>query len=229
MKKIVLAALILGMLISTSCLTSLQPLVTYDTITEDNRIIGNWQRDDIVFKVEKFELSAIYKEVAESIERKNDDSKKQKPLTEKERQDSILYKHGYSVSYQKDGIAYYMFASLTRINNQTYLQMLPIVIDDPSNPDGSGLDYTFDYLPAMTFAKVEIKNNHTLQLHFPAGGFVQEQIESGNMRVKHASDRQFETFLITASTRDLRSFFEKYGHDERLFRQENSVTLTRKG
>jgi hypothetical protein len=228
MKAINLAALMLCMLLSSSCLTSLQPLVTYDTVTEDNRIIGTWQSDDGVYQVEKFTLSPIYKEVVEGINVK-DDAQNKKPLTEKEKKDSILYSHAYSVSWEKDGIKYYMFGSMTRINNELFLELFPIVVDDPERQDGNGLDYTFDYLATITFARVDIVNNNKVQLHFPSGDVIKEQIEKGNMRLKHEDDRRFETFLVTASTRDLRSFFEKYGHDERLFGKENSFTLTRKG
>jgi len=76
---------------------------------------------------------------------------------------------------------------------------------------------------------VEILNNNSLVLKFLNGDFIKQQIAKGNMRIRHQEDKLFESFLVTASTYELTQFLQKYSHDERLFNQENSVTLTRKG
>jgi len=47
-------------------------------------------------------------------------------------------------------------------------------------------------------------------------------------RIKNETDELYGTFLITASTRELQQFLEKYGNDSRFFNKENSVTLNRK-
>jgi hypothetical protein len=229
MKIICLAVLSLSMLLTTSCLTSVHPLVTFQTITEENSLVGTWQQGEDIYKVEKLMESEIFKEIENSIENKGKENEKKKPLTGKEKEDSIFHSHAYTVSFSKDGIAYYMTGSLTRIDGQLYMELFPIVIDDKEESDGSGLDYSFDYLPGITVAKVDLQNKNTLQLHFPDGDYIKKQINNGNIRIRHEKDNWFDTFLITAPTRDLRSFFQKYGHDERLFSKENSVTLTRKG
>ena len=229
MKSFSLAALLLVMLPSSSCLPSLQSLVTYDNVTEDNRIIGTWLHDNTDFKVEKLEQSAIYNEIVEGIDVKEEDGQEKKPLTTRLRQDSILNSHAYAITYHEEDITYYLLATLTKVNTDLFIQLNPIVIDDPQSPNGSGLDYTFDYLSAATFAKVVISNNNMVQLQFADGDHIKDLIQKGNMRIKHESDNLFGTFLVTASTRDLRSFFEKYSHDERFFSKKNSFTLTRKG
>lgn len=228
MKIISLAGLALGMLLSTSCLTSLQPLVTVDTIIEETRLEGNWQQGKDMITVEKLTKSSIYREIGTSIMTKGNEVASQKPLTGNDKRDSILYSHAYSITFIRNGITYYMLGALTKIGNSHFLEMYPIVLDDPQQPDGNGLDYTFNYLPGSTFARLDVDNN-TLQLHFPDGDYIKQQVNNGNFRIKHEKDALFQTFLVTASTRDLRMFLEKYSHDKRLFNKGNSVTLTRKG
>jgi hypothetical protein len=229
MKIICLAALSLSILLTTSCLTSVHPLVTIHNIVEENSLIGTWQQGEETYKVEKLRESALYREIENSVQIKDNENAKKEPLRGKEKEDSIFQSRAYCVSFSKEGIDYYMSGSLTRIDGQLYMELYPIVIDDKTQPDGSGLDYTFDYLPGITIAKLDLRSDNTVQLHFPDGDYIKKQINEGNIRIKHEKDNWFDTFLITASSRDLRSFLQKYGHDQRLFSKENSVTLTRKG
>ena len=49
-KRLFLAALITSVAFLSSCLTSLNRLVTYSTVSSDNRISGNWQLEDVSYK-----------------------------------------------------------------------------------------------------------------------------------------------------------------------------------
>jgi len=222
MKISILIAIVISF---TSCLTSLHPLVTADKVVSEDRVVGNWVHDDVTIHIERFLQSEVYKNLTKMSGGLNNFNNGNAAL---QKQDSILYAHGYSVSYRKDGVDYFMFGAVTKIGNNFYFDLLPVIADDPKNQEGTGFEYTNDYLPAFTMAKLEI-NKNALNLHFLDGDFIKAQIKSGNMRIKHEKDAMFETFVVTASSVELRQFIEKYGHDERLFDKENSVTLTRKG
>ena len=122
-----------------------------------------------------------------------------------------------------------MFAALTRVGNSLFFDLIPIVADDPKHQGETGFEYMNYNLPTFSIAKVEIANNQNIQLRFLNGDYIKELIKSGNVRIKHEKDELFETFVVTASSAELRQFLTKYGHDERLFSKENSITLTRKG
>ena len=79
-----------------------------------------------------------------------------------------------------------------------------------------------------TIARVEFSNTNTMKLDFIDGGYLYDQIKAGRMKIKNETDELYGTFLITASTRELQQFLEKYGNDSRFFSKENSVTLIRK-
>ena len=61
MKKIILPFLILTSLIQFSCVTSWQPLVTYNTAIADNRLTGTWNSEGQDYIVEKVFDSPAYK------------------------------------------------------------------------------------------------------------------------------------------------------------------------
>jgi hypothetical protein len=223
MKNIITVAILLAT-IFTSCLTSLHPLVTPDRVTTDNRVVGTWITDGDTVIIERFLDSETYSMVKKlgsvtGISRNAGQSEL----------DSIMYPKGYCVSYRKDGVDYFMFGALIRIDKDLYLDLLPIIADDPNNKEGTGYEYTNDYLPTFTMAKIEISSSNNMTLHFVNGDFIRDQVRKGNVRIKHEQNPLFETFMVTASSKELQQFISKYGHDDRLFNKENSVTLTRKG
>jgi hypothetical protein len=195
-------------------LTSLQPLVTKGNIVTDNRITGRWQHDGQVIQIE-------------NINRENRvSSGTMKRSTNKN--DSVFISKTYRVVFEQKGIRHVMSGALTRIDNNLFFELMPALISDPEQPDGSGYEYAFDYLDSFTFGKLSINNNE-LTLQFLNGDFIKEQINNGTMRIRHEKDELFGTFLITASSADMQQFILKYGNDDRLFSTKNSITLTRKG
>lgn len=214
------------MMMHSSCITSLHPISTPETVISDNRVIGTWESDDDIIRIEKFMDSEPYNGLVK-LKPVTDASLSSTPAQRKE--DSILYAKGYSVHFKKNDVEYYMFGGLTRINNSLYFDLIPVIVNDPKNPESTGYEYTNDYLPTFTMARLEMTGNNSLTLRFLNGDFIKEQLKQGRIRIKHEKDELFDNFLVTASSEELREFLAKYGHDERLFSKENSVTLTRKG
>jgi hypothetical protein len=211
--------------IFTSCLTSLHPITNARNVLREDRMLGNWIcNDEDIIRIQKFKESDFHKSLLRTTGRQTYHA--EEPGF---REDSIMYANGYNVEFNKNGVKYSLFGAITRIGGELYIDLLPIIAEDPKNAEGSGYEYLPEYLPAFSMAKLEVKNNNLVNLHFLNGDFIKEQIKNGNVRIGHEYDNLFETLLITASTEQLHQFFEKYGHDQRLFKKENSVTLTRKG
>ena len=221
MKKLFLPFLILISFIQFSCVTSWQPLVTYNTAIADNRLTGTWNSEGQDYIVEKVFDSPAYK-------RQKDQSFT--PFIKKGSKDSILYSKSYMIRYNKDKIEYHLFCSMIKINGQVFMN---ITIAD-WNSNGADVDEPhlsqnwIDRLHTYTIARVQFSNANTIKLYFIDGNFLYNQIKGGRMKLKHQSDDLYDTFVITASPNEMQQFIQKYGNDDRFFDKENSVTLIRK-
>ena len=223
MKRIIVAGFIC--LALSACVTTLHPLVTYDKVITDERLAGKWKSDDREFIVQQFYKSNLYKLHQKEIEDAIGSEKKEK--TGKATGDSILYSKSYIIEYIKGGIQYDLLGSLIRLNGQLFMNFSPLNSSNINTAKDSSLDPASS-LSTCTIAKVKIINSNTLKIDFLDGGFIYDQINSGHLKIKNERDDLYDTFLITASTEELRRFLEKYGNDSRLYGKENSVTLNRK-
>jgi hypothetical protein len=227
MNKIIIIVIVTTLaILQASCLTSLQPLITAGNAIKENRVTGTWQYNNNVFHVEEMTKSKLFSEIKKSIVAKGGEFQ---PITGKDREDSIYYSKAYMISFKKKGADHYYAAGFTHIGNDLFMDLFPVLLEDSTNQNTSYSPFSIDYAPTFTIAKVEILNNNSMVLKFLNGDFIKQQIAKGNMRIRHQEDKLFESFLVTASTYELTQFLQKYSHDERLFSQENSVTLTRKG
>jgi len=223
MKKIIAPFLILTSLIQFSCVTSWQPLVTYNTAIPDNRLTGTWKSEGQDYIVERVFDSPAYKK------------QKNEPITtllKKGIKDSILYSKSYIMRYTKNKIEYHFFCSMIKINSQVFMNIIVADITSVNNgADVSELQLSqnwSDRLHTYTIARVQFTNTNTIKLDFINGSFLYDQIKDGRMKLKHESDDLYDTFVITASPNELQQFIQKYGNDDRFFNKENSVTLIRK-
>ena len=223
MKKIIVSFLITASLFQFSCVTSWQPVVTYNTAIPDNRLIGTWNSEGQDYIVERVFESAAYKK------QKNEPIT---PLIKKGIKDSILYSKSYIMRYTKDKIEYHFFCSMIKINNEVFMNM--IVADITSINNGGDISELhlsqnwLDRLHTYTIARVQFTNTNIIKLDFIDGSFIYDKIKNGRMKLKHESDDLYDTFVITASPNELQQFIQKYGNDDRFFDKENSVTLIRK-
>lgn len=141
--------------------------------------------------------------------------------------DSVVFSKRYSVIFKHNNYRHIMMGSLTRIGNNLFIELEPEAINDKM-VDGTGLEYGFDYAPSYSIGKVKFDNNQ-LSIQFLNGDYIKELINTGRVRIKHEKDELFGSFLITASSDELKQFLEKYGDDDRLYSKNGSLTLTRKG
>jgi len=221
MKKIITTALIVTCLLQSACVTTLQPLVTYDTIITDDRIAGKWNSDEREITVLPFPKSDFYNDHKKEFE-------KGKERTTKEIRDSILFSKAYLIEYTKDGFKYELLGGIIRINGQLFMNFTPVNSASVTNSSEEININPGNSLSGNTIAKVEIKGSTTIKLDFLDGGFIYDQVKAGHLKIKNERDDLYDTFLITASTADLQKFLEKYGKDSRFYNKENSVILNRK-
>jgi len=225
MKKIIFALTIV-VVTATSCVTSLQPLVTYKTAIADNRIEGTWRQNEQEYMVQNFFSSNFYKKNKKDLEKKRKENNGQ--LSEKDKKDSTLFSKSYMIKYTKDGIEYLLFGSMIKLNSGLFMNFTPA---DLKITDSTIKEPEIDFgnrLNTYTIARVQFNKTNTLQLDFIDGGFLYDQVKAGRIKIKNERDELYDTFLITASTSELQQFLEKYGEDSRFFNKENSVTLSRK-
>ena len=226
MKKILFILSIILLFSASSCVTTLQPVVTYNTAVTDSRLEGSWEQDGQEYIVKKVFNSELYDKFKDDIEKSRIESGK---LSEKEKKDSVLYSKSYIIKYIKDGIAYELFGNMIKLNGRLFMNFTPADM----NTTGPSIDKEkvaniSNTLYGHTIARVQFNNNNSLSLDFIDGGYVYDEIKAGHMKIKHEIEENYDTFLITASTSELQQFLEKYGDDKRFFNKENSVTLIRK-
>ena len=226
MKKTIFIISIAILVTASSCVTTLQPLVTYNTAIADNRLEGGWQQDGEEYMVQKVFNSDFFKKNQKDLEKSRKENNGQ--LSEKDKRDSVLFSKSYLIKYSKDGIQYLLFGSLIKLNGRLFMNFKPV---DMTEIDTSNTEIEINLsnrLDSYTIARVQFTNNNIMKLDFIDGGYLYDQIKAGHMKIKNETDELYDTFLITASTKELQQFLEKYGNDSRFFNKENSVTLSRK-
>jgi len=215
MKKLLIIALVASL---QSCISSLQPLVTLETITTDQRITGVWGNNESIYTIVPLPES----DYAKGTEQDNKDAK---PLNAEEKRDSMLLRKMYVVSIKENGVAYNFGAKLIKLNGQLFADLYPLSMNDGKAKEDPFVASN-DYLPGFSIAKIEL-NGGNMTIKFIDGEFVSTQVREGRMKLKHESNELFGTFMVTASTEELKQFISKYGNDERIFSKNTTITLTR--
>jgi hypothetical protein len=226
MKKTNFIVSIVILVTASSCVTTLQPLVTSNTAIADNRLEGTWEQDGEEYIVQKVFNSDFYKKNKKDLEKSRKENNGQ--LSDKDKRDSVLFSKSYMIKYTKNGIQYLLFGSMIKLNGRLFMNFTPVDLtttDSTNKENEINLD---NRLNSYTVARVQFTNSSIMKLDFIDGGYLHDQIKAGRMKIKNETDELYDTFLITASTNELQQFLEKYGNDSRFFNKENSVTLNRK-
>lgn len=198
----------------SSCLTVLQSLITPENIITDNRIEGLWKESDSkAILVQKF-MNSKFKNVF------TDPEMKEWKYT---RDDSIYLTKLYVVTFQEENLDYTWLAGLVKIRDQYYLNLRPEECLDSKGEKAYDLGKE-----TSSIAKLEWKNNNTLAICFLNGDNIKKIILEDRARIKHAYDPLFGTFVITASSRELEQFLEKYGNNESLYKGSDPIIIRRK-
>ena len=212
MKNIFISVTVLLSFNLTSCLTSLRHLATYQNIVTDNRITGLWENGGKQILVTEFGKTSYVKLFEEARREKI-------PFTVK---DSIFTLKHYIITYREKELDYTWVAAIVNIGKLSFVSLTAescFHFSEDISPSGSA---------SYSFAKLEWNNSNSFQLRFLDGDYIKEIILSGKARISHDYDPLFGTFVITASVEELEKFLEKYGNDERLFKNGETINMIRK-
>jgi hypothetical protein len=223
MKKLfVFLSGVVFMLLQSSCVGSLHSLATYKTIITDKRLNGTWSDGKDVFTIQPL--------IEGELAREKDGSKTKLGLGDSP-QEITFYSNAYLITIKQKGIEYLMLGALSKVNDRLFVDVMSFTVKDPKKPEdkGSGFEFSVDYLPTSSIAQIQFLDKNRLSIKYLNGDFIKEQVTKGNLRLKHEQDNLFGSFVITASSFELKQFLEKYGHDERLYYSKDSTILTRKG
>lgn len=205
-----------------ACVTSLQPLATPATMVMDKRLSGEWNDGKTAMSIQPLVESNILRE---------DDGSRKLPLGETEEEIAFNSKT-YLITIKQKDMDYLMIGALSKINDQLFIDIMSLGGKDPEKGEvygGAGFEFSTNYLHTFSIAKLEFAGDNKVVIKYLNGDFIKEQVSKGNLKLKHEKDNLFDSFLITASSFELKQFLEKYGHEERLYLKEDSIILTRKG
>jgi len=234
MKKTVMALSLVIVVGLSSCISSLNPLITYTNIECFDAAIGMWKDDDAMeVKIEKFHGSGLEREF--QMQEKKDSEKKghkPKPLSQEE----IKYQNNvYILSFIKNGVQHVMILSFTRINSNLFAQFAPLIaFEENKKSYDAGLIIKndtahralWDFGKDQTFSFAKVKLNAGQLQFIPFNGdYMQTLLAKGAVSIPFEEDRWFDTTLITASADQLQKFFHKYGNDERLFNKKHTLVF----
>jgi hypothetical protein len=217
----------------SSCVTSVNPLVTYGNIINNDAVVGVWTGEDQTVKIEKAIGSEIFLFNEDNSKKKKTPEQELKEMPAGERN---VLQNGYIVNFYADGKGYYMALLFTSINGDLFAQLQPLQAfvmkenEKLSSRMGNAKEYPVklgsEFIETYTFAKVSI-NNNVMIVKFIDYNFLDKQLKAGTIGIRYEDDNVFQNRLITASTEDLQKFISKYGKDARLYTKESTLVLTR--
>lgn len=201
---------------------TVQPVATAQTIVTDQRVVGSYQDGGATISIMQAKDSKLFE-----AERK--DGKKVSVYGDS-KEEIAFYSKAYIITIEQGDLKYILAAALTNIKGQLFMDILSVTAGKKNerNNDGLGFEFNSNYFATFNIAKVGFGQNGQLSLQFLRGDFVKEQVLAGRMLLKHEYEPLFDSFLITAPSKDWYQFLEKYGQDQRLF-EAKPLVLNRKG
>ena len=118
-----------------------------------------------------------------------------------------------------DTIETVMVVNLTKIGSDTYMDFFPYTLKDERVRGRFGSNF----INGHTFAKVNIKDGQLAIQSFNYD-YITQLIKEKRIRLTHENLGD-DDIILTASTQELRAFIKKYGNDQRLFEDEEYLTV----
>jgi hypothetical protein len=229
-----------------SCIpTSIHPFYTEETLITADEIVGSWKEEEISLELD---VSTI---TIDGVEYKSEKNNKVTLFEEWNftKSDKKGNYHLEIISPDQDIIQAYMehfeaddpssvklisdqlskkkdYKSQTlhldvhtfKIDKQVYLNFYP----DQSEMNGTDGFYEYHLLPVHSFAKL-INKDGQMELKFLNRNKFSKLIENQMIKIKH--EKTDDHIILTASTRNLQKFIEKYGEDDSLFDKEGKILI----
>jgi len=194
----------------TGCfLQSVHPLVKPENSQFVEGVIGTWEDEDqrwIFARPENVPETLNQIDGFEGINEEIDDEEKEE------------LEFGYLVVHEdkEDKTISVFIGHFIELNEQLYFDLFPLDVW------GTGL-LENHYFPVHTFSKIELQNGD-MNISLFKSSWIKEQIEDNRVRIKH--EKTEEGVLITASTKELQRFVERYGETDEAFEDPISLQKT---
>ena len=210
-KTLLIATCIL--FLSSCVVKSLNPFYTKKTISFDERFVGTWTDSKkgnwtvIPFKDEITKENPIEKMKNEDIQLYNE------------------YKNSYYIQRNYQGEEALFIATPFNVNNQTFLDFYPLEYqDDINNLLQKHLIYTH------SLVKYDVSESGEIEIKWLDEKKVESLFKNKKIKIEHKRIGVLkENFLLTASSKELNKFIEKYtkSKDENKWDTSTKYTLTK--
>ncbi len=207
--------LILAILLFSSCIVkSLHPFYTKDSLSFNEKLLGNWTDNKkgqwtVESMIDKFE-----QEKKEGVELSAED------LLALE-----TYKEGYYITYIKKDKEAAFIAMPFKINEQYFLDFIPIEIED----DEINSLAAEHLLKTHSVTKLDINSDKDLTFSWLSEDRINNLFSANKIRLKHENIGFQEDLLLTASSEELYAFIKKFMNAdiEDKWKKADMLTLAR--
>ncbi|MUU77546.1 hypothetical protein [Winogradskyella endarachnes] len=187
--------LILVVLLFSSCIVkSLQPFYTKDSLSFNEKLLGNWVDN----KKGEWNVESIKSKIEE-------DEKNGLKLSKEELKTFEIYKEGYYITYLKKEKEAGFIAMPFKIKEQYFLDFIPIEIED-EEINSLAAEHL---LKTHSVAKLDTNSEAVVSLSWLSEEHIKDLFENQKIRLKHENVGFQQDLLITASSEELQSFLKK--------------------
>jgi hypothetical protein len=134
--------------------------------------------------------------------------------------------NAYEMRCNKDGKDAVFVAHLFKLENELYLDFLPLASDN------EGLTiFDLHLLPTHSVGRVEIINDRELQIKWFNEEWLTSLFNDNKIKISHETIPDFNDkeknnyYVLTASTQELQKFIIKYGHEDAAFDDNDTMWL----
>jgi len=209
-------------IILSSCVFSLFPIYTEETLVYDPGLIGKWELDETVIEITKGELTASKNMKTEKVD--GAISLKETPGEGDSPEDikKHLAKAGYTFTVSTEDEIHQYKVHLVDIGGEHYLNLYPV--DSNGKYSAKEADpYADNLYPVHTFMKVEFDAQQLKLINFNLEK-LNKMFKKNLIRLRHeiVYDKLMSTksdgdVIITAKSEEIQKFIKTYAKDPSVF------------
>jgi hypothetical protein len=208
-----------GLLMLNSCIVkSLNPFYTKDKVVYEKKLEGNWTSKSASWKIKPFKV--VWEE-----HEKDEDS-----ISESDKKAFTYYKDSYVLEYIKnssqnkieDAAFSYFVLTAFKVEEHLFINFFPLEYET----EGLNNLVTQHILNTHSVCKVDFLEDNSIRLKWLDEDVVNRLIESHNLKIKHEKIGIDEDLVLTASSKELYRFLEKFMSSDIENKWEKDQTYT---
>ena len=211
--------IVLALLLSSCVVKSLHAFYTKDILYFESKFVGNWADSDKGF----WEVLPFA-----DVLLKENNKKSIAELEGDELKEYNNYKDGYVIFYEKDSSKTTFLAMPFKINNQLFLDFIPIEDREIDKSDNNL--YKMHLIRTHSLAKLDMDGKDFANIKWLDQDKLEALLKEDKIKIKYEKVGFDETILLTASSEELVKFIEKYinSQDEDKWKTDIEFSLKRK-